>query len=723
MSYRDASVGDEDGIGGAGDGGESEGLGAPNDRFPGERTTTDGLFSGTGDRLVHVHPDGSLRDFGYPLSGLSGIDRSRFALVVDGELVRFEDCETTQRYVGETTLVETNHHTPTGKLRRLDLTAGRAHLTRFDVSDLSTDDRDALKNSASDVAVVASIEFTPDGRTERVGQLRSSDAVEVYHATEGDFLASSTGFATLRAGYAGEALGDELGSTGGHTDGSERYEEERLSPSVTVRALPDGDGVTFVSLLVDRTERQRSRALDRLRELIDRATGRDAFERMAAGRGNTPGISGTFGSERLPATVPGRDATIADLRALALLSAPTGLRIAGPDFDPAYRYSGGYGYTWFRDDAEISGFLLSAEDALGLEFGDAHRRNAGMYCRTQLPDGTWPHRVWPADGSLAPGWANSRIETGGNDDYQADQTASVLSFLARFRDRLDSEDEPDLAARVDATLEAGLDGLDATLGPDGLPVVCQNAWEDAAGRFAHTTATVLEAYATIAGADAIDEDLRTMAGGRADRVYDAVDRLWVSDRNSYGMCETPDGSIDPRYDSASLALASAHRAYDRADGDDTPVSDSGVDDERLDRLVSHVDGVVDGLYRDPGPIEGLVRYEGDEWRSGEQASEKIWTVSTAWGASAAAELSVLLSDRNDPRAADWGMRARDLLQLVEPEGPLSTSTGYLPEQFFDDGTPDSATPLGWPHAIRLATRARLLERGFLSADGEPVVTD
>jgi GH15 family glucan-1,4-alpha-glucosidase len=47
---------------------------------------------------------------------------------------------------------------------------------------------------------------------------------------------------------------------------------------------------------------------------------------------------------------------------------------------------------------------------------------------------------------------------------------------------------------------------------------------------------------------------------------------------------------------------------------------------------------------------------------------------------------------------------------------LCEPTSYLPEQFFDDGTPDSATPLGWPHAIRLATVALLDAEGLLTTE-------
>lgn len=69
----------------------------------------------------------------------------------------------------------------------------------------------------------------------------------------------------------------------------------------------------------------------------------------------------------------------------------------------------------------------------------------------------------------------------------------------------------------------------------------------------------------------------------------------------------------------------------------------------------------------------------------------------------------MLEERDDDRADRLAALARELLGLVLPDGPLALDSGYLPEQVFDDGTPDSATPLGWSHALRLATVA-LLDR-------------
>ncbi|MWV65326.1 glucan 1,4-alpha-glucosidase [Halorubrum sp. JWXQ-INN 858] len=686
-------------------------------RFPGERRTTEGRFTGADGRLVHVDPGGRLRDFGEPLTGLTGATVVRFGLAVDDDLCWLDGSPTEQRYVGDTTLVETVHDAAVATVTRHDLAVGDAHLTRATVEPAA--DADV---AADDPSLVVYASFAPDGRDTRVGQLRYDDAVEVYHADEHDFLASATGFDDLRGQLPAtfpEILDDRPLDLPRDRD-SGRYEEERLSGEVVVE-VPFVDGVATVgSLLTDRAETDREAARERLDALFADLDSTESLHEAAAG--SLPSV---------PASTPERDAAVADLRVLSLLSADSGLRIAGPDFDPHYRHSGGYGYTWFRDDAEISTFLLTADERLGLGLDEWHVRSARMYVRTQRADGSWPHRVWPRNGAIAPGWANARIEDGPDVDYQADQTGSVIAYLARARAAGVDVDG------LDATLVDALAGLDETLADDGRPVVCQNAWEDMIGRFTHTTATFLEAYSDLArygeglaasegtssvgssagtsvdssagtaGSDG--EDVPAHAAARAREVYDALDDLWVPERGCYALRETADGRIDDRLDSATLALPSAHRSFDA-------MTDGGVDADRLDRLVAHVETVVDGLATGTDAIDGLIRYEGDGWRRSTQGSEKVWTVSTAWGANACAELAVLLADRDDPRATRLAARARELLGHVSPDGPLCASTTYLPEQFFDDGTPDSATPLGWPHAIRLSTVALLDAHDHRSTD-------
>ena len=659
-----------------------------NTTFPGERRTISGRFSGDGRRLIHVD-GGSLRDFGYPLSGLTGIERSRFGLRVDGTPFWFDEMESTQAYHGSTTLVETTHESPFGPVTQLDLTVGDAHVTRFDVGDADFD--------GSHVELIAYVSLAPEGQDSQVGQLHHEDVIEVYHQREHDFVSSTTGFSGVRGQIpvAFEDLLDEDPTEYPRPAGDHRYSEDRLSGDLICSLPLEDASTTLLTLLADWTETDREAVLDRLADL--RTEFADSAGVEAAATAADPIGDRRGGSELL------RESVSADIRVLSLLRGETGLRIAGPNFDPYYRYSGGYGYTWFRDDAEISRFVFEADAHFNLGLDDWHAESARAYCETQRADGSWPHRVWPHNGELAPGWANAKLEAGSDDDYQADQTGSVIAFLATYYAA--GIEDSDLEARVVDTLEDALESLDGTLEADGRPMVCQNAWEDSVGRFAHTTATFLEAYSALA---ATDLDIAEHAHEQARRVYEAINHLWLEDRGIFALREHGGGGLDRRADSATLALIGAHRAYAEIEA---------VDDYRLDQLDSHTHTIIKALWHDPeeSEIAGLFRYEGDGWRQAHQSHEKIWTVSTGWGANAAAQLGALLADHDDERAVEAAARARELLELVLPGGVLCEDTSYLPEQFFDTGEPDSATPLGWPHALRLATVALMDERGVLYA--------
>jgi hypothetical protein len=736
-------------------------------QFPGERRTTRGLFAGDGGRLVHVAHDGRVRDFGYPLSGLNGIERSRFGLAfedaseavettgedasgaaepdeqgegsettgdetdpaAEGQVVTWlDDWETVeQSYHADTAMVVTRHRAGDREVVQYDLTLDDAHLTHFDCAGLAAGDDQPVAPT-----LIAYVGFAPDRQETQLGQLRHDDAVEVFHADEHDFFGSATGFAELQGRVPirfEEVLGpDAVDLPRPLTEG--RYEEGRLSGDLVGEVPVESGGATLVTLPTETTETTRETALGRVTALADAHTDSEAL--TTAAEDARSDVLRRAGEDGVP------DTALPDLRVVSLLSAETGLRIAGPDFDPFYVYSGGYGYTWFRDDGEISRFLLSADTTYDLALADWHARSARMYCRTQCADGSWPHRVWARDGSLAPGWAHGRLETGDDVDYQADQTGSVVGFLAELLAERGDDLDPDLDSEVRETLADALDGLDETLADDGRPITCQNAWENMTGRFAHTTATFLDAYARLADAP-VAEGERAQAAEGAEAVYDAVADLWVPERGVFALREhDPDAppdqdhatgdsasgsgageesALDDRLDSSTLALVGGHRAYDES------AATGGVASERLDRLVSHVETTLDGLHRETEAIEGLIRFEGDDWRTRVQGREKVWTVSTAWGANAAAELAGLLAAHDDPRAEQFAERARHLLSLVSVGGALSTAGGYLPEQFFDDGTPDSATPLGWPHALRLATVAQLDSDGLLDVDGVEAVAD
>jgi len=674
------------------------------ERYPEESRTTEGAFSGHGDRLVHVSPGGALRDYSAALSGLNGIDRSRLGIETPDRTYWLEDLHVIrQHYYRETRLVETEYDADEFTVHQFDLTLGRAHVTHVEL-------RGAVP---ADTRLVAFLTLAPEGREASVGALiheeagpDGSQALEVYHRREHDYVTASTGLDEVR-GQQPERFAEILDDdpVAFPRGGVEPYDETRLSGNFTVTAPLEREGrgarTTLVSELADHAELERERALADLRTTATRHDSADSLRTAARERTTLD----------LPDALPKSDLVQADLRVLDLLEGSTGGHVAGPEFDPFYANSGGYGYVWFRDDGEISRRLMTAADTLGIDVTDDLARAANFYAETQLSDGTWPHRVWANDGSLAPGWANAKVERKpGSSEYQADQTATVTAFLADLLSAHGEQLATPVVGDVHAAIANAVDAMDASLADNGLPERCQNVWENAIGQFTHTAATFLQAYAAVASAP-IPEDVRDAARESAKTVLEGLDELWVEDGNHYGMRLVED-ELDDRLDAATLALVEAVCAFE-------DVEDLDVDEATLDRLVDHVETVLTELHREPGDgdVAGLVRYEDDRWRTADQVEPKIWSVTTALGALSAARLSRLLEDRGRDGEA-MRSRATALYELLEEDGPFASDAGYLAEQVFDDGTLDSATPLGWPHAIRLDATAVLSELDALPVPEE-----
>jgi len=671
-------------------------------RFPEESRTVDGAFSGHGDRLVHVDENGSLRDYSAPLSGLYGIDRSKLGIRTNRGTDWFADLETIrQHYYRDTRLVETEYDAGGFTIHQYDLTLGRAHVTHVELRG----------QVPADAHLVAFLTMAPEGKEAGVGALihddsgpAGSEVLEVYHRQEHDYLAASTGLNGVY-GQRPERFSEILSDAPVEFPRGEdprSYDETRLSGDFVVTAPLERAGrsnrTTLVSQLSDHEQVNRETALADLRRCAAAHDGADAIRGAARDRTT---IS-------VPQSLPRASIVRTDLRVADLLEAPSGARIAGPEFDPFYANSGGYGYVWFRDDADVAANMLAAGDRLDLDVGDTVERSARFHCETQLADGSWPHRVWATDGSLAPGWANANVER--NEDsreYQADQTATVTAFLATLLRERHGELDDDLTIEIRETVVEAVDALARDVADNGLPEPCQNVWEDAVGQFTHTAATFVQAFAAVARAP-VRHPLRERAQTMAETVLDGLDEVWHEERGIYPM-RVADGEPDYRLDAATLALAGAVREYDDIDG-------ATVSDERLDRLASHVRATLNGLFRNPrdSPVAGMIRYEGDRWRTADQDEEKVWSVATGMGALAAVRTGRLLNERGKSGDA-YVDRAGPLYRLLGPEGPLTTDAGYLAEQAFDDGSLDSAAPLCWAHSLRLRATALLAEEDALPA--------
>ncbi|WP_435194873.1 glycoside hydrolase family 15 protein [Natronomonas sp. EA1] len=667
--------------------------------FPGSVPTHEGTLSGYGDRLVYVHPDGSFRDHSAPLSGLYGVDRSRFGIETDEEIRWFDDIDPVrQHYYGDTTLVETEYDAGEFTVHQYDLTLGRAHVTHVELRG----------EVPPDAKLTAFLTFAPEGRETQVGRLihelgdenGEETVVEVFHRDEHDYVAATNGLENVRGQIPErfhEILDHEPVAFPRRAE-KESYEDTHLSGDLVVSTPLERDGrastATLVTQLSDHRETTREQAL--------------ADIRHAAATHVTPEDLRAVAREQVavdaPEETPRRQEVTQDLRALSLLQGRAGGRIASPEHDPFYVASGGYGYTWFRDDAETASYLLDANDRLGIDVAGDLEATAQFYVDAQTADGSWPHRAWAVDGSIAPGWANGRVDGSNLVEYQADQTASVITFLAELITERPNVVDAELHGAIVDAIEAGLDSLDDTL-EDGLPARCQNLWENMDGRFVHTAATFLEAYATVAAAP-LSTAVRDHARQQAETVLDSLDALWAG---SHYALRLDHGELDDRLDAASFALVSGFAAYDAV---------GELTDDHLDRLESHLVVAVDRLHRDGGDVRGLIRFEGDTWRMGDQAGPKIWSVTTGWGANALARAAMLFEDHG--RNADTLLaHATDLYSLMAADGPFAADSGHLAEQVYDDGTLDSATPLGWSHAVRLDTTALLSDLDALPAATTP----
>ena len=701
------------------------------ERYPAERPTTAGAFTGDDGRLVHVGRNGSVHDCSYSLSGIGGADRLRMGITAGRGVRWLDDLTTTrQHYDGDTPLVETEYDAGRYTIHQFDLVVSDTHLTHVELRGAPP----------ADAELVAACAFSPDMVEGQIGNLVHEGAgpddgsvVEVYHRNEHDFLTASTGLSAAHgqrlrsiSELAGKG-GEEFGHRGAIDQRGEidQREDSRLTPNVVVRAPFKRDGrterVTLASRAVlDRRESRergddakdaisdgpdRQRRIDELSRIATAYPDADDLRAAAEGRGPT-----------VPDETPRRSVVASDLRALDLLTAESGARIAAPEFDPFYATSGGYGYTWFRDEAEASLALLGASDVLGLDADEELLATASFFCRTQDADGSWPHRVWADSGKVAPGWANARIE-GANDTVgpndQLDQAASVVAFLARLRRTADLPSE--WCDRIDNTLVDALAFLHETTEPDGLPQRCQNCWENALGRFTHTGATYLRAFAAAARAP-LPDDVRADARDAADAAAAGLSDRWNPDTERFPQ-RASEESRDDRADASTLALASALTEYAELRDDRDEVDSVGpaaeVDfEEFLDRVMTHVLTTIDELHRETADVEGLVRFTGDDWRTAEQGAAKVWSIATLWGATAAAELGGFVSERDGDASALFGT-ARDLYTLCEPDGPFVNDAGLIAEQAFDDGDLDGATPIAWSHALRVDATVTLARHGAL----------
>lgn|GEM_PF-1008774 len=345
----------------------------------------------------------------------------------------------------------------------------------------------------------------------------------------------------------------------------------------------------------------------------------------------------------------------------------TGGVLAGPEVDPWFERSGGYGFVWPRDLA----FILLALLASG-------RRDLALpalrwLVGAQGEDGLWLQRNW-TDGRLAPSWGTQLDETG------AVLVACEQAWQALGDERLDADLWPAMAR--------GADALVATLDPDtGLPAPSMDLWEERVGVHAFTAATSCAGLRAAAlTAQRHDPDRAGSWREAAERVRAGIDEhLWSETHGRYLR------SVDVAREDA--AGAPTPPCYDLLDHPGAPVGSVDPVDEVVDvsllglaypfgvvaadepRMAATIDAVRTRLAtRD----DGLLRYEGDTYIGGNP-----WVLARLW-------LGLTL------RAPGADVPADGLDHALRS----ATSTSLLPEQVDEHtGAPVWVVPLTWSHAM------------------------
>jgi oligosaccharide amylase len=360
------------------------------------------------------------------------------------------------------------------------------------------------------------------------------------------------------------------------------------------------------------------------------------------------------------------------LLTLSVLNDPKkGAFVAAPEFDHEFEMSGGYGFCWNRDSAEIVISLLNAGYP---DFSEKFLK----WCRsTQLPDGSWFQRYW-LDGTSGPSWGNFNYST------QIDETGSTLFAIEKYYQSLGKNIKTEFLDWMWATILCAAEYLmKRTSG--GMHDSCICLWETYAGIFTYTNAAI---YAGLVGAaemaiDYNENDLATRWKERAALIKKtSIEKLWLSE--GYFAKGIIQGKLDPIIDASIL-------------GTFVPFNMISADDENENKMIySIIKNIEDKLRVPVNGHFGIKRYENDHYIDGNP-----WIVTTLWLSKAYLELAKARIKSNG-KDAEFNRLVIEALKYIRWALKGRTGAGMLPEQVNKyTGRPSWAIPLCWSCALML----------------------
>jgi len=347
-----------------------------------------------------------------------------------------------------------------------------------------------------------------------------------------------------------------------------------------------------------------------------------------------------------------------------LADATTGAIVAAPEFDPMYELSGGYGYCWPRDAAEVCG-ALGALGELRIP-----RRALDWCVSTQQGSGHWYQRYW-SDGCHAPSWCVYP------DFYQLDQTCAGVYAACRFAEHLDGSERTEYLREMSRTVATACDALKRAVAPDALHETAADLWEVHRGTFTYTNAALCAAL------KAAERVFGVSADGLPRRVKAAVlTHLWLEDEGRFARGLGTTRELERGLDSSILGVFDPYDMLDLSQPHERRMAARTL--EAIERRLSV----------DVRGGRAILRFENESYMGGGPG-----VVNTLW--TARAHLRLAAAYREAGLETDVLLSVGAALDYIRVALANTNPTGQLPELIPWNGYPYWAAPHGWASALMI----------------------
>jgi oligosaccharide amylase len=362
------------------------------------------------------------------------------------------------------------------------------------------------------------------------------------------------------------------------------------------------------------------------------------------------------------------------LLTLSILNDPgRGSFVAAPEFDHEFEMSGGYGYCWNRDSAEIVTSLLEAG------YPEYCSRFFKWCNATQMHDGSWFQRYW-LDGNKAPSWGNFCFST------QIDETGSTIFAMDRYYRTLQHPIKDEFLESIWATVLNAAEYLMRRT-TEGMHDPCIGLWETHTGVFTYTNAAIYAGLLSAANI-AIDYNEKGLAERWTERAElikkTTIDRFWLDD--GYFARGITNGQLDTAIDASII-------------GTFVPFGMLSPEIPKEKAMIKSIMENIEKYLRVPvNDHFGIKRYVNDNYIDGNP-----WIVTTLWLSKAMLEMA---SDINpydgETENKEHRKLTHDALKYIQWSLKGRTGAGMLPEQVNKyTGSPAWAIPLSWSCALMM----------------------